>query len=161
MKITLISLIAALAVATVSETAHADKPGTFGIGIGGGTVSSGLSVKYYMGGSFAVQGNVGFLGAGRDRFGGNGVAVSLDGLLEQNALFKNGFVSIDWNLGLGAGVGVGGDVLVLAAAGVIGLEFNFIPVPIDFVVEYRPTLQILDNINLKPIDFSGHLRYYF
>ena len=161
MKTTLISLIAALTVVTASETAHADKPGTFGIGIGGGTISTGLSLKYYTGSSFALQGNVGLLGSGRDRFAGQGIAVSVDGLLEQSSLYRNQYFSLDWNFGLGGGVGVLSDTLILAAAGVIGLEFNFIPIPIDFVVEYRPTLQILNDVNLDPIDFSGHVRFYF
>lgn len=159
MKTSLVSLVALVTTLAWAAPAHADKPGTFGIGLGAGTVSNGLSGKYYMG-SFALQANLGLFGAGADRFGNNGFAFSVDGLLEQNALFKNGVVSIDWNLGLGAGLGASDNAFVLAAAGVLGLEFNFIPVPIDFVVEYRPTL-VITELDLNVIDFTGHLRYYF
>lgn len=159
MKTSLVSLVALVTTLAWAAPAHADKPGTFGIGIGAGTATNGLSGKYYMG-SFAIQANLGLYGVGADRFGNNGFAVSVDGLLEQSALFKNGVVSIDWNLGLGGGLALSDDNFLLAAAGVIGLEFNFVPVPIDFVVEYRPTL-VITGLDLNPIDFTGHLRFYF
>lgn len=159
-KTTLISLIALAGTLAWAQPASAEKPGTFGIGIGGGTISSGLSLKYYMG-SFALQGTIGSFGSAADRFNFGGVAVSVDGLLEQNALFENGALSIDWNFGLGAGLGLFNDNFALAVAGIVGLEFNFKPVPIDFVVEYRPTLGLVGGFGLEPIDFSGHLRFYF
>ncbi len=161
MKNILTSVFALALIAGWSSSALADKPGSFGIGIGAGTISSGLSLKYYSSPSFALQANVGTYGTAGDRSNFDGLAFSVDGLLEQNALFKNDVVSIDWNLGLGAGLGLYNDDLGLAVAGVVGVEFNFVPVPIDFVVEYRPTLLLSPDVHLEPVDFSGHLRVYF
>ena len=71
------------------------------------------------------------------------------------------FFSLDWSFGLGAGVGVRDDNTGIAAAGVAGLEFNFTVIPIDLVLEYRPTLAIHPDVDLDLVDFSGHLRFYF
>lgn len=161
MKHLVISVFTLAVAIGMSSSAWAEKPGTFGIGIGAGTISSGLSGKYYMP-SFAIQANVGTYGAAGDRYGDfDGLAFSVDALLEQDALFQNDVVAIEWNLGIGGGLGLFDDTLALAAAGVIGLEFNFVPIPIDFVVEYRPTLLLSPDVHLEPIDFTGHLRFYF
>ena len=161
---TLVALAAgvALSLALVS-TGHADKPGTLGVGLGAGTIASGLSGKYYSANSIAFQANLGSFGGSRgDRFKNpGGVAASLDVLLERPAFVVTPVVTLEWNLGLGAGLGIRDDALGVAAAGVLGLEFNFVPVPIDLVLEYRPTLAILQDVDFEPIDLTGHLRFYF
>ena len=45
--------------------------------------------------------------------------------------------------------------------GVLGLEFNFIPVPIDLVIEYKPSLLLIDHIDFSAYSFCGHVRIYF
>ena len=71
-----------------------------------------------------------------------------------------GPLDIAWNVGVGAGAVVG-DVFALRASGVVGLEFLFVPIPIDLVFEWRPSLQIIPNVGADIVNFSGHVRYYF
>ena len=160
------SLIFAVASALVlvPASAMAEKPGKVGVGLGAGTVSNGLSGKYYMSDKIAAQLIVGTFGAGgaSERYKDlGGLGVGLDVLIENAALVKTPIFSLDWNYGVGAGLGIRNDTFGLAAAGVLGLELNFIPVPIDLVVEYRPTLAIQPDVDFEPVDFTVHLRYYF
>lgn len=154
---------AAFAIILFALPARADKPGTIGIGLGSATSASGLSGKYYTAPTMAFQAVVGSFGAaGLGRYGEyGGFGVSVDGLVENSALTKNEFFSLDWNFGLGTGVGFLSDSLSLAVAGVLGLEFNFVPVPVDLVLEYRPTLSVVPDPAFQPVGFTGHLRYYF
>ena len=154
---------AAFAIILIALPARADKPGTIGIGLGSATSASGLSGKYYTSPTMAFQAVVGSFGAaGLNRYSEySGFGVSVDALVENSALVKNEFFSLDWNFGLGAGIGLLSDTLSVAAAGVVGLEFNFVPVPVDLVVEYRPTLGLVPDLHFEPIGFTGHLRYYF
>ena len=96
-----------------------------------------------MTGPGAFQGVVGFWGGGGvgDRFShAGGVAGSLDYLLEMPTIASNAYFNVAWSFGVGAGVGVPttNSSLGAAVSGVAGLEFNFMVVPIDFVVELRP-----------------------
>ncbi len=162
MNKTLISSAAIAVSLLFSSPVLADKPGTIGIGLGATTFASGLSGKYYMSDSFALQGAVGTYGAGADRFSNfGGIAVGIDGLVENSALTRNEIFSLDWNFGLGAGVGLFEDTLGLAVSGVVGLEFNFVPIPIDLVLEYRPGLLVVPDVGIELVDFSGHIRFYF
>lgn len=166
MQKTLIAVAPLAAILLMSTPAAADKPihaaGRFGLGVGGGTISNGLSGKYYMTGATALQFNVGTFGGGEGRYKDmGGFAVSADFLLERGPLTTTEFFSLDWSFGLGAGVGVRNDNTGIAAAGVLGLELNFTVIPIDLVLEYRPTLAIQPDVDLDLVDFSGHLRFYF
>lgn len=122
------------------------------IGLGGGFGVSGISGKYYTG-STALQGMVG-------AYRGEGLGVGLDYLLEMPDIAAAGPVNIAWNLGVGRTVRVN-DNLGVGVSGVAGLEFNFVPVPIDLVLEYRPGLHVIPDIDLDLVNFSGHLRFYF
>jgi len=41
------------------------------------------------------------------------------------------------------------------------LEFNFTKIPLDLVIEYRPTVGLLPDPGLDLVDFTAHLRVYF
>lgn len=144
-------------------------PGKFGLGLGGGTLTSGLSAKYWVAYDHALQFNLGIYGGGGarhrfERFGG--FAFSADYLFEMPDIVTAGraFV-LGWNLGAGLGVGVRhpdfDHRVYVAGAFIAGLEFRFIPVPIDIVLEYRPALLIVPELALKVIDFTAHIRVYF
>ena len=137
--------------------------GKFGIGIGGGTGVSGVSMKYWLDSSQALQGVVGIWGLGRGH-GGSVLGLNGDYLWEGPSLFKNGVIDIGWNLGLGPFLGVGlgeADAFWLGVNGVLGIEFNFVPVPIDITLEYRPGLSIFPDVDADLINFGGHIRYFF
>jgi len=163
-----------VAVLLTSVVARAEEGGAgggrrssgFGIGLGSATIANGVSMKYYAGGP-ALQGVVGFWGGGGigDRFKHpGGLAVAFDYLFEMPTLASSQYFTIDWSFGLGAGFGVETfqhNTPGVAASGIAGLEFNFTRVPLDVVVEYRPTLGILPDPKLHLVDFTAHVRIYF
>jgi hypothetical protein len=134
--------------------------GNFGLGLGGGSATSGISAKYFMADHHALQGVVGTWGLGRSGYG-TGLGVSVDYLFEMPAITDTDPLELGWNLGLGGWFATAGGGTALGAQGVAGLEFAFHPVPIDVVIEYRPGLIIVPGVGADLINFSGHVRYYF
>lgn len=145
--------------------------GNVGIGLGTGTFASGLSLKYFPDSAIAFQGNIGFW---RDRWwgkkndwryygGGDSLAISADVLFEQPVFAGNGDIDLAWNFGLGGGLGLSdyNDTIGFAAAGVLGLEVLINVIPIDLVLEFRPTVLIVPDVHFDLVDFTGHIRYYF
>lgn len=169
----------ALALVALTGTASAEPirtPGRFGLGIGMGTIANGLSAKYFVDKKNALQFNLGEFG-GRgfdDRWGHwGGFGFSADYLFEMPTIAKAGNAfELAWNIGAGLGVGFDDDdyhhkdkhyhdYFALGASFVLGLELNFIPVPIDIVLEFRPGLLLVPYVDLDPVDFTAHLRVYF
>lgn len=147
-----------LVVLFLSASAKAERrgrgPGTFGLGLGAGTLTRlGLSAKYFMGDT-ALQANVGCGG-----WSCSSVGLSADYLFEVPPLIKGRVLDIGLGAGFGAGVGLH-DHPAIAAAGVIGLEGNFNSIPLDLVVEWRPTLLFVPDTHLKLDEFTGHVRVY-
>jgi hypothetical protein len=155
----MLSLITVLTLFSSSARAEDPSGGNFGLGIGGGMISTGISGKYYQG-PVAFQGVVGWWGLGRE--GTDALGLNLDFLKEQPSFAGGGPLQLGWNYGLGGGaVIVDGGGLGLGASGIAGLEFLIQPVPLDIVLEYRPGLWIVPDVNLDLVNFSGHIRYYF
>lgn len=141
---------------------------TLGIGLGTGTFANGLSIKHFTG-NVALQVDVGaWGGSGWDRWSRyGGVAGSFDVLTEMPALARGPVLRLGWNMGLGAGIGLDdvADTLGVAGAFVLGLEFELQPVPIDFVVEWRPKVGFLADphvhgIGFDLVDVTAQLRVY-
>lgn len=153
----LLFLLGFLATTADAGASHR-KAGSTGIGIGGGTASAGISAKHFMSDSMALQGVVGTYGRWQD---GSGLGLSVDYLLEQPTFASADVVDLAWNVGVGAGLGIGDSALGLGVSGVAGLEFALAPIPLDFVIEYRPTLGLSPFLYLDLVNFSGHLRYFF
>lgn len=154
----LLPLTAALAAVSLPSAALAGAShrtaGSTGVGLGVGTVGGGVSVKHFLADSHAVQGVVGL--------GNDTLRVSADYLLEQNTFATTDVVDLAWNIGAGVGVGIGdGGNLGLGVSGVAGLEFAFVPVPLDLVLEYRPTIAVVPDVDLELVEFTGHLRWFF
>lgn len=159
------------AVVAVSAPATAPVPTArraqgLGIGIGAGTIANGLSLKYYLGGA-SFQGVVGTFGGGNvgDRFSRfTGVAGSLDYLFEMPSLARSQYFTVDWSFGLGGGFGVqtfANGSPALAGSGIAGLEFNFTALPLDLVIEYRPSVGFLPGFGLNLVNFTAQIRIYF
>lgn len=150
------------AAALASTPAHAGAKhrtgGSTGLGLGAGTFGGGISVKHFTSDRGALQGVVGTAG-----YKGDGLYVSGDYLLEQPVIGSADVVDVAWNIGAGAGLGVysGGGDLGLGVSGVAGLEFALVPIPLDFVIEYRPTLGLSPDLGLDLVNFTGHLRWFF
>ncbi len=132
--------------------------GSLGLGLGGGTLTSGITAKYYLGSKSAVQAVVGASGWG---FG-----AGVDYVQE--------FVDIaqpSWgkfNLYGGAGgafhaydVGVDQAALI-GVAGVLGINLHFTEVPLELATEWRPSFIIGDYVSgLHLGGAGGSIRWYF
>lgn len=51
--------------------------------------------------------------------------------------------------------------VTLGISGVAGLEFSLNVIPLDVVLEYRPRLLLIDEVDFDLVTFSGHVRYDF
>jgi len=176
MRSLLVALVLVLCTGTSAEAKPIRTPGRFGLGIGAGTLANGLSAKYFIDNSNALQFNLGaFGGRGWDNrwhyFGGFGF--SMDYLFEMPTIAKAGQAfELAWNIGAGLGIGYDdddyiykkdryNDYFALAASFVLGLEFDFIAIPIDIVIEFRPGFLLVPYVAFDPVDFTAHLRIYF
>jgi len=123
-----------------------------GIGIGQGTGVLGLSLKAHKGPT-AVQLVVGRWDGASD------IGAEIDALAEFPTPLQTRLLGVDMNAGVGVAFGVGSP-LQAAASPVLGLELNLVPVPIDIVIEYRPRLDIIPDIEFDPYGFGAHVRVY-
>lgn len=145
------TLLPAGLLASVPALADAEDPrtpGNFGLGLGGGTSTAGLSMKYYTTRSTSLQG---VIGAGYGPF--------YD--FEMPNLAEGRDLTLGWCLGPGVGLWLDDDFAGVAAAGVAGLELGIVPVPLDVVVEYRPRLLLTPEVGFDWCELTGHVRYYF
>lgn len=142
------------------------QPGNFGLGLGGGTSTAGISMKYFMSSSMAVQGVVGagYGNSGRGNGPGDwdgGFGAGADLLFEMPAFHESQDLELAWNAGPGVGLWIMDDWAALAVSGVLGFEFNVSALPIDIVLEYRPRLRVVPDVDFDFVNFSGHIRYIF
>jgi hypothetical protein len=140
------------------------QPGKVGVGIGGGTRTSGISVKHTPQKYFSIQGVVG-VDPGRWGDRGGTLAISLDALAEMPALYESTDLEIGWAIGAGPYIGVGNHFW-LGVSGVLGIEFNIQPIPLEFTLEYRPTFELVGprpqgQSFFYPFGFGGHIRWWF
>jgi len=144
---------------------------TFGIGLGGGTFTSGISAKYNMGGGTALQG---ILGAR----GGDGFALGLDFIINMPPdLVENKDVSLNWYAGFGGSIWHysghwGNDNYswnTFGISGVVGLALMLQKVPLEFSLEWRPTFYISGSdyewyegySGFRLFDLAGSVRWFF
>lgn len=110
--------------------------GKLGIGLGGSNLVSGLTAKYYLDSRVAAQLSLG-------AWAGYGALVGLDGIYEMPQLFKQDALSINWHVGVGAAVGNYRDSsyngVNVGASGIVGLGFQLTAIPIEVVLDIRPT----------------------
>ena len=115
----------------------------------------------------AVQATIGAHGHGRHywdhqqnhRWGG--ISVGADLLFLMPIIHSAEHFELGWNLGFGPGVSLWNTGLGMAVEGVAGLEMNLKVIPLDIVLEYRPGLGIVPDIGFDPVNFGGHIRFYF
>ena len=137
------------------------EPGRIGLGIGGGTRTTGLSLKATVDENLSLQMVAGIdSGATNDRGGTLALAGSV--LIEMPALIEDDDYEIAWCVGAGPYIAVG-DQFWLGAHAIAGLEINLRVIPLEFQLEYRPSLELIgpDDIDLVLVDFGGHLRWWF
>ncbi len=168
MKKLVVAMVAAFALmlAAPAGAQAQDRPGGFGIGLGHGTAVSGISGKIHTG-DIALQGVIGNWWGGwgsrwhRHHRHRSGLGVSIDILASMPTIHDADVVQIAWNVGGGGAIGTGPNWFRMRAQFVAGLEFIFPDVPLDLVLEWRPSVQ------LAPADFwlnfsggGAHIRFY-
>lgn len=137
--------------------------GRFGIGIGAGTSTAGLSGKYFFDESKALQAVLGAgYGQNEDKDGwSSGLGVGADLLFEGPSFGELDDVEFGWSIGPGVGVWAFEDQFAMAVAGVAGLELCVLVFPVDFVIEYRPRMLLVPELGFDWVNLSAHARYYF
>lgn len=137
--------------------------GRFGLGLGAGTSTGGVSGKYWMDETKAVQLVVGAgYGQRADRDGwSSGLGLSGDFLFEGSSFAVVDDVEFGWSLGPGVGLWANDDYFALAVAGVAGIEMGVLVFPLDLVLEYRPRVLVVPDVGFDWVNFSAHVRYYF
>jgi len=130
-----------------------------GLGLGGGTLNSGLTGKFYLGESTAAQIFVG------NRFGW-GLSVSADYIVEFAPLAKGSAGKLFWGAGVGAGLIMyaahSSNSSVIGVSGVVELGWHFAQVPLELIIDWRPTFFIGDHIGGLYLEGSGSaIRWYF
>ena len=109
-------------------------PQTLGLGLGGGNLISGVSIKKCLSKETAVQGVVGGLVYG--------VAVGADYMVSQKTLWTGREVLLRWGVGAGTGVmshgfaGFAGVLLDVSA--VVELVLEFKSLPLEVTTDWRP-----------------------
>lgn len=140
--------------------------GSRGLGLGSSTAGAGISGKYFLTDKTSLQGVLSSWGGwGYSGYVGYraGLGLNVDYLYEMPVIVEGDAAELAWNIGGGAGVGFFSSATPpwLAAAAVAGLEVAFKPVPIELVLEYRPTLWLSPGPAFGLLGATGHLRYFW
>lgn len=141
----------------LAQNMHSDK--SFGLGIGGGLLSNGLTIKGFVRPDLSIQGWVGWYGFASTNLGA-------DLIHEGRRLWTNGDLALNWQAGGGAAVWVWNPTLTdqaisIAINGVLGLSLQIQPVPLEFVLDLRPTVVFGPYRGGLYITPGVAIRYYF
>ena len=161
-----VAFLAVFISASVASAQATPNRSGFGIGLGEANLAWGISMKGAQGATAWQVVAGGWSGPWfyDYRYGyADGLAVAFDFLFEQPTITEGEPLALGWNAGLGAGVGIAeNSYWGIGLNGVVGLEFNFKPVPIDVTLEYRPGVYFHPNdFDLALVDFGGHVRFWF
>lgn len=164
-----LSVLIALGWASIAEAAPPIRNGgNVGLGLGVGTLTAGLDIKYWFNPYSSFQTTIGIYGPRTFDPDALVLGADLDFLIEPPAFVKTEGFDLGMNIGLGATVATGFEALdIVGAHPVVGLAFHIDAVPIDVVIDYRPTLFIVDelegtgDLRFDPAHLGLHVRYWF
>lgn len=152
--------------AEVATHAHVNK--TLGIGIQGGTLVSGISLKKLLSSEWAVEGTLGVGGYGPYFGGASFTNLGFSVLHEGQRLGGNAQLNLNWEAGVGAGAWVlqgpytfsGRNSLFVH--GVLGLSLQIIRVPLELTLDFRPVLVLGNFLPGWWVGGAGAgMRFYF
>jgi hypothetical protein len=136
------ALVAAAGAVALASTAQASEVGTtkkLGLGLGGGTVNSGLAGKLFLSDKLALQGVVG-------QYFGYGFGADVDAVQELGSLFKHEAGELVWGAGAGVGLTTWETVVgydqssSLSVSGIGQLAWRFHAIPAEATLEWRPSV---------------------
>ncbi len=143
-------LIFTIAIAIVSMGAAQAQDYNWAVGLRLGGDTGGISVKHKMSASNGLE----FLGSA---YWDNGFMVT--GLYERYVpVIGKGF---NFYYGAGAHLGSFHKELLLGADGIIGLEYKFDRAPIALSLDWKPALNILEDVDFWGVDFALGVRVTF
>jgi hypothetical protein len=111
------------------------------------TISSSVSVKYFLNDRGAIEGLVSF-----------GTRFGIGGLYEQHQLI-GGVQSLNWFFGGGAYIGFQNGLVYTGPMGVAGIDYKFTNAPINLSLDWKPELDISPAINFVPDAFAISVRF--
>jgi hypothetical protein len=117
-------------------------------------INNSVSFKYFMNPKLAVEGLFTF-----DK------KAAIGGLLEvHNAMPST--EGLKWFYGAGAYLGFDSDKThtdraLMGAQGIIGLDYKFANLPLNLSLDWKPELNIIDNINFEPAAIGFTIRFTF
>jgi hypothetical protein len=160
----LLSLALTIALAATSgDDAHAEsfrRYGRLGLGLGGGTIAAGGTAKVYLGGRSAFQAVV-----GASRWG---LSLGADFIQEFRPLAQTPAGDLFAGVGAGAGVVMYRDALdqatVIGISAVLELGWHFNRVPLELILDWRPTFFLGDFAGLGGFfggGGGGAIRWFF
>ncbi|MBI5610758.1 MAG: hypothetical protein HY902_17910 [Deltaproteobacteria bacterium] len=164
-KILLILALLAMAASGVATTAAADGAGgdvightkKFGIGVGGGTLTYGISPKFYLSTTDAIQATLGTSMYGLD--------VGVDYVHEMGTWVDVAPGRLWWDLGAGAEAllydYLGHNSTVLGVAGIFEVGWHFKKFPVELTASVRPTFYIGNYWEGFHFGGGGAARWYF
>ena len=158
-----------LATPAMALEGSSTRPGGLGIGLGQ-TFVSGISLKQNAGGN-GLQGVIGCFGYRGWANDCRGIGLSGDFLVHMPVFLDADLIALGWNIGGGASLGLGFDgyyyrgqyyssSLLVAGQFVAGFEVLFPTVPLDLVIEWRPTLRVVPGVRIHPFSGGAHIRFY-
>lgn len=174
-----LSAVLTLSANTATAGDSLRRSGNFGLGIGGGSfsgasVGGGLSGKYWLSDTSAVQGTLSGSGSSLNfGYSYSSSGISADYLIEMPVITNNEELELGWNFGPGVGIAqwTSGtySATTVGLSAVLGLEVNLKVIPIDIVIEYRPLIPIGESYSWMGtstnqvilVNTSSHIRYYF
>lgn len=73
---------------------------------------------------------------------------------------------LDWFYGAGAYIGLDTDKNIrdrslMGAMGIVGLDYKFPNIPLNLALDWKPELNIIDNINFEPAAIGFTMRFTF
>ncbi|MEX2370959.1 MAG: hypothetical protein WD578_08135 [Bacteroidales bacterium] len=153
-------LLAFIVMVTMTAFSNAQDYST-GIGLRGG-LANGITIKHFIGGNSALEGIV------TTRWQG----FNITGLYELHSMQVFDVNRLNFYYGLGGHIGfyngtytswgtVGTSYTVIGVDGILGLEYNFVEVPINLSVDWKPALNLIGNTEFWPDDGAFSVRYIF
>lgn len=137
--------------AFAQEIGHSKK---FGIGLASGFATNTLTGKLYLGNNAAIQGFVGGY-----RF--QGLALTVDYVVEPVELAKGQAGRFFLGFGGGADFWSGNHYSSIGLHGIVELGWHLRAVPLEFVIDWRPTFFFGDSSGLGYDGANGAVRWYF
>ncbi len=111
------------------------------------TISSSVSVKYFVSDNAAIEGLVSF-----------GTRFGIGGLYEVHRQI-GGTPNLNWFFGGGAYIGFQYNLVYTGPTGIVGLDYKFDNAPINLSLDWKPELDISPAINFEADAFALSIRF--